>query len=385
VQAFACRDQGIRSVQRHVLDCADEPRQIRNTSQHHSCGRERHVTPQIWPSLARSRHNCHMSAVDGANEELRRLYEADQADRIKSDGELPAERDWRAIRERDQERRQRISELIQANALQIGADYFHAALVFQHGESLEDYQHAHELATRAAELGDRRGRWLAAAALDRWLTQQGKPQKYGTQYQLTGDHYTLLEVDPATTDAERAEWDVPNLADAQQLAVQLTPGRVPNFLQDPPLVALEVPGLRVEIKRWLGPPPPSNRPSPEPQSLSPTDRMRPMWLPTELAPCALNDAYCAIDRNGRTVLTWRASPLQEPNLFVMGWHDANGPVPTLESAEHVNGKPAIWIGAGALSPESLVVSSNPNTCWIISGELSRTEILRVAHGLPAAG
>ncbi len=65
---------------------------------------------------------------------------------------------------------------------------------------------------KGAELGHRAARWLAAAAHDRWLMRQGKPQKYGTQYVTEGDRWRLWEVDPATTDQERKEWSVPPLA-----------------------------------------------------------------------------------------------------------------------------------------------------------------------------
>lgn len=53
-------------------------------------------------------------------------------------------------------------------------------------------------------------------AYDRWLMHQGKPQKYGTQYQRVGRHVTFYRVDPDTTDDERAEWNVPPLAHALQ-------------------------------------------------------------------------------------------------------------------------------------------------------------------------
>ncbi len=79
-----------------------------------------------------------------------------------------------------------------------------------HTGNLADVWQAHALARRAAELGHRTN--LAAAAYDRWLLIQGKPQKYGTQYQWDG---TLYPVDPAMTDEERAAWLVPPLAQLQ--------------------------------------------------------------------------------------------------------------------------------------------------------------------------
>ncbi len=63
-----------------------------------------------------------------ANKELLALFEEDQEDR---GGEMPAD-----LLERDRERRRRVQELIELAALREPADYFHAAMVFQHGETL---------------------------------------------------------------------------------------------------------------------------------------------------------------------------------------------------------------------------------------------------------
>lgn len=147
------------------------------------------------------------------NAELRALYEADQQDRR---GELSVQ-----VAERDRVRRKRVRELLAAG-LTSAEDYYHAAMIFQHGEVPEDFGQAHELALKSAEMGHRPGRWLAAAAYDRWLMRQGRPQKYGTQYRPSGNAWQLWAVDPATTDAERAEWDVPPLEVALRRAVEMT-------------------------------------------------------------------------------------------------------------------------------------------------------------------
>jgi len=73
---------------------------------------------------------------------------------------------------------------------------------------------AHLLAKSAAEQGRDSARWLAAAALDRYLVYSGKPQKYGTQTVLDPKTEKMVNppVDPATTDAERAKWHVEPLS-----------------------------------------------------------------------------------------------------------------------------------------------------------------------------
>lgn len=149
------------------------------------------------------------------NEELRALYEQDQADRR-------GHRLAPGVLERDRARRGRVAALIGAGALREGSDYYYAAMVFQHGETPDDAWRAHELANQAAALGHRPGRWLAAAAYDRWLMYQGRPQKYGTQYRAAAGRWALWMVEPATTDAERAAWDVPPLAELEAQGEALT-------------------------------------------------------------------------------------------------------------------------------------------------------------------
>jgi hypothetical protein len=115
------------------------------------------------------------------NRELQALFEQDQTDRSAFFEQLDTEQ-LKLLQARDRARRQRVEELVRSEALQTGVDYFHAAMVFQHGETLDDFWRAHELAKRGSELGHPNCHWLAAAAYDRWLANQGKPQKYGTQY-----------------------------------------------------------------------------------------------------------------------------------------------------------------------------------------------------------
>jgi hypothetical protein len=80
----------------------------------------------------------------------------------------------------------------------------------------------HTLALEAMELGHPKARWLTAAAYDRWLMYQGKPQKYGTNYVTDGVRHRLWDVDPATMDTERAAWDVPSLAEQLRKAEEAT-------------------------------------------------------------------------------------------------------------------------------------------------------------------
>jgi hypothetical protein len=106
----------------------------------------------------------------------------------------------------------------------VADDYYHAAMILQHGRTAEDFDLAHQLSLKASELEptDRAARWLAAATKDRYLMTLGKPQLYGTQFKRDpGGPWYLYPVDPSITDEERAKWNVPPLAEAKKRAEAL--------------------------------------------------------------------------------------------------------------------------------------------------------------------
>jgi hypothetical protein len=144
--------------------------------------------------------------------ELYEIFKADQGDRTE-----PV--DWDVVTPRDTARRARVAEILAAGGASNSIDYYYAAMVYQHGPDLEDARKARELALQALTVEPvyKRARWLAAASEDRILMRENKPQKWGTQStQASPDApWTLYEVDPTTTDAQRAEWDVPPLAELQ--------------------------------------------------------------------------------------------------------------------------------------------------------------------------
>jgi glycine/D-amino acid oxidase-like deaminating enzyme len=84
------------------------------------------------------------------NLELQAICDADQEDR--------QTQRWEGMVERDRVRRERVEELLATGVVQDGPDCFHAALVFQHGQTLDDFSRATELAKRATELGFERAR-----------------------------------------------------------------------------------------------------------------------------------------------------------------------------------------------------------------------------------
>ena len=153
------------------------------------------------------------------NKELQALYEQDQADRKGFACFDPYQR--QRMLQRDGARRQRVEALLASEPLLDPEDYFHAAMIFQHGETPEHFLLAHTLAYKGAKQGYPACFCLMAAAYDRTLMSQRHAQKYGTQYIIRERRWTLYDVDPTTTDAQRARWDVPPLAQCLQRAEEM--------------------------------------------------------------------------------------------------------------------------------------------------------------------
>ena len=130
--------------------------------------------------------------------------------------------------------------------LTTGEHFYFAAWIFNHGDTPEDAEKAHQFALEAVRLNYSPARWLAAAAYDRWCMYRGNPQKFGTQYVSDGKRQRLWDVLPETTDQERANWDVPSLAEQIRKAVEAT-RRNP----DQPKITEEAPQwLKDALKRW---------------------------------------------------------------------------------------------------------------------------------------
>ncbi len=149
------------------------------------------------------------------HELLYKLYVEDIADR-KQVSNWNDQTQVKQINEHDLRRRKKVKELIDTNQLTESADYHHAALIFQHGDTVEDFQQAHHLAREAMNRGYEAAKWMYAATLDRWNLAAGKPQLYGTQFMIDSNgEWKLAEpIDQSISDEERAKYNVPPLAKA---------------------------------------------------------------------------------------------------------------------------------------------------------------------------
>lgn len=153
-----------------------------------------------------------LNAKNPADPELVALLDADQADR---QGAFSPE-----IVTRDAERRARFDQLLKQGKVKSARDYWMAALLFQHGATVDDIDRARTYAKKANALQSTCStRRVMALTEDRWLMYQHKPQKYGTQFRgepVDGGtpKWVLYEVDPTVTDAQRAKLCVGPLSEA---------------------------------------------------------------------------------------------------------------------------------------------------------------------------
>jgi hypothetical protein len=138
-----------------------------------------------------------------ASRELERIFNEDQSDsRPYSTPEQKQATDARA-----RQRIDRVSEIVRQGLVQSADDYYHAAMVFQHGTTAEDALTAHVLATVAGFKGHQMGRWLSAAALDRFLLTVGRSQVLGTNY----GRDNFPRYDKYLSDVVRREYCLPPL------------------------------------------------------------------------------------------------------------------------------------------------------------------------------
>ncbi len=163
-----------------------------------------------------------VAIADPDNTELIEMREADQADRTAG-----ANTDWSRVSLRDEARLARVRELLAAGSVRTARDYFNAALVAQHGKTVDDIRLAFSLATISASIDPNAtsATWLSAAARDRIMMRRDLPQWYGTQFSRSkeaGAKWELYKIDETiVSDDERKKLKVPTLEEARARARKL--------------------------------------------------------------------------------------------------------------------------------------------------------------------
>lgn len=116
-----------------------------------------------------------------------------------------------------QHRRIQVLRLLQEGKITQAEDLYHAAMIFQHGTCADHFKLANELAERSKTLEHQPARWLYAASRDRYLLSISHPQQFGTQLhwdKIRGWYMPALDFH--TTDEDRAQYDVPPIAELWQ-------------------------------------------------------------------------------------------------------------------------------------------------------------------------
>lgn len=163
------------------------------------------------------------------NEELKQMYDADQAARLSGE---PI--DWSVLNREDSLRLVRVNILMKEDRLVTGKDYYHAAMIFQHGDDTMASALAVSHMQKAIALDSTVNKWLLAAAIDRDLMRRNKPQIYGTQFIQMGKdaQWERYKIDTTQiTDQERIAYNVETLAQQEQKEWLMNQQRFSEYYQ----------------------------------------------------------------------------------------------------------------------------------------------------------
>ncbi len=167
-----------------------------------------------------------INAQTNDNLEIEKLFNDDQNSRT------TMEFDGKALFVQDSLRLMRVLELTRQGKVQTANDYYHTAMIFQHGGDTISSSMAIKHMEKAIELDTSMNKWLLAAAIDRDLMYRGKPQIFGTQYRKMGPNAKFVRYDIDTTkisDETRMQYHVETLAEQKHKEWKLNLHSVSEF------------------------------------------------------------------------------------------------------------------------------------------------------------
>lgn len=133
--------------------------------------------------------------------ELKQLVLADQKDRISVDMSKMAKEDLA--------RRKRVGEIFSEGCLKSAEDYLAAALIYQHGDTPDNYHQAYIWSMKAVKLGNNDAKAMVALTIDRYLVSIGHKQLFGSQFfssESTGRCYCMEQVETSFPDDLRKKY-----------------------------------------------------------------------------------------------------------------------------------------------------------------------------------
>ncbi len=162
-----------------------------------------------------SKETSSIEEVSPESLELHEMYKIDQGVRM-------APIDFDKMQAVDTVHQKRLPELLQGGKLSSSDDYYHAAMIMQHGATAEDTALAHVLAINGALKGNVQARWLSAASLDRLLMRLQQPQIFGTQFTKAQGSWTMEPIKPnLITDSIRKDFGVPTVAENEKRMLKM--------------------------------------------------------------------------------------------------------------------------------------------------------------------
>lgn len=268
-----------------------------------------------------------------------------------------------------------------------------AWLLVQHADHDHAFQrHCLDLMTHAVERDDASVTdW--AYLTDRVLRAESRPQRYGTQFTLGPQGYQpqTLE-DPERVDERRATVGLGPLEEYRRQMVQhygapATPhdeGAERWMDTDGPSVSCRHGSLEVRVRtvkipgglRALGRLP-GFRPKPKPIE---QEAALP-WLPSGCVPCRYGPGFGAT-RNGEAVVNWYEAPESRSQPVEINWMKTKGTPPRAEATRAGN-RTAIWLSGFEGAYQAVVVLTEEGRRYVVSGTLTRDELLHVAGTLPS--
>jgi hypothetical protein len=192
------------------------------------------------PKLSSNQSLPTVPKIADANPEVLQLVIQDQWDRANDmfGGKQlsPADMRGKSLETRDEGRHAAIRKLLVEGQVKSGTDFWLSAVIFQHSVKPEDLMLAHILAVTATAKGNRNGKWLAAASLDRYLWHTNLPQIFGTQFKKDSEGKWTMEPYSrrALSDSERAIWCVVPLAEQENILKDFQDGKpsAPTGIRD---------------------------------------------------------------------------------------------------------------------------------------------------------
>jgi tetratricopeptide (TPR) repeat protein len=161
--------------------------------------------------------------------EIKQMFEDDQNSR------MSMETDWQVMHVQDSLRLIRVFELSEQGRLQTANDYYHCAMICQHGGDTIASSLAVKYMEKATELDSTMSKWLLAAAIDRDLMYRDKPQIFGTQYVKKGPNARFVRWEIDTTrisDDIRIKYQVETLAEQKHKEWKLNLLNVSDFYNE---------------------------------------------------------------------------------------------------------------------------------------------------------